>query len=103
MAIGKKLPPRLHGSMDINSLANELNRIFTEIYEDINVIENKLSVYLNMVQDSQSGTLGSLRLTKKATSDKNDDGSPVIPGLFKMGGRWLVSKKTLKKFLEGNE
>lgn len=56
---------------------------------------------------SLEGAAQLLGISKSAayslTSDKNDDGSPVIPGLFKLGGRWLVSKKTLKKFLEGNE
>lgn len=73
MPIRRKIPPRLSPMMTLESLTNELNRTIIEIYEDINIMQNKLSLYLNMLQDSQSGTLGSLRLTKKATSDKNEN------------------------------
>ena len=73
MPIRRKISPRLTSSMSKEDLVNELNKALIEMYEDINIMENKLSLYLNMLQDSQSGTLGSLRLTKKATSDKTED------------------------------
>lgn len=73
MPIGRKIAPNLTVNMDTESLVGELNRILSEIYQDINIIENKLSLYLNMIQDSQSGALGSLRLTKKVTSDKTEN------------------------------
>jgi len=34
-------------------------------------------------------------------STKNDDGTPSIPGIFKIGGKWMVYKSKLKQFLEG--
>lgn len=73
MPIRRKIAPRLTSAMPKEDMINELNKSLIEIYEDINIMENKLSLYLNMLQDSQSGSLGSLRLTKKATSDKTED------------------------------
>ena len=73
MPIRRKIAPNLSSNLNIDSLVGELNKIIIEIYQDINVMENKLSLYLNMIQDSQSGTLGNLRLTKKVTSDKTED------------------------------
>jgi|TARA_R100000049_G_C1927992_1_gene72181 uncharacterized coiled-coil protein SlyX len=78
MPIRRKTPPHFTSSMNMDNIISELNRVMTEIYEDINVIENKLSLYLNMVQDSQSGTLGTLRLTKKVTEDKNEHAYQLV-------------------------
>ena len=71
MPIRRKTPPVLIPS-NLDEVVNELNRLFTEIYNDINIMNNKLALYLNMVQDKESGEEGSIRLNRKVTSNKAD-------------------------------
>jgi hypothetical protein len=91
MPIGRKEPPIIM-PIGLDNVVSEINRVFNELYSDINLINNKLSLYLNMVQDAASGESGNFRLTKKVTSDK---GNPKYQLLGKSDEGWVMIQDDL--------